>query len=86
MKPTIEFWRPETYGEVFDCWREVLRFLRIEMKRFNAADRNRVAEVLVTAASEDACMRIGAMAGEVMDILFDLGEDKEVNREPLVRL
>ncbi len=83
LKPTIEFWRPETYGEVFDCWREVLRFLRIEMKRFNAADRNRVVEVLVNA-SEDL-VRIGAMAGEVMDILFDLGEDKEVNREPLVR-
>ncbi len=83
LKPTIEFWRPTTYGEVFDYWRELLCFLRIVMKGFNATDRNRVVEVLVTA-SEDL-VRIEAMAGEVMDILFDLGEDKEVNREPLVR-
>ena len=83
LKPAIEFWRPETYGEVFEYWREVLRFLRVEMKGFNIADRNRVVEVLVTA-SEDLA-RIEAMAGEVMDILFDLGEDKEINREPLVR-
>ena len=83
LKPTIEFWRPKTYGEVFYYWREVLCFLRVEMKGFNIADRKRVVEVLITA-SEDL-VRIEAMAGEVMDILFDLGEDKEINRESLVR-
>ena len=83
LKPTIEFWRPETYGEVFDYWREVLRFLRVEMKGFNATDRNRVAEVLITA-SEDH-VRIEAMAGEVMDILFELADDKAINRKSLAR-
>ena len=83
LKPPVEFWRPETYGEAFDCWRQVLRFLRVEMKRFNAADRNRVADVLATA-SEDL-VRIEAMAGEVMDILFELAEDKEINRKSLIR-
>lgn len=83
LKPTIEFWRPETYGEVFDYWRQVLHFLRVEMKEFNAADRNRVADVLATA-SEDL-VRIEAMAGEVMDILFELVEDREINRKSLIR-
>ena len=83
LKPTIEFWRPETYGEVFDYWREVLRFLRLEMKRFNAADRNRVADVLATAS--EGLVQIEAMAGEVMDILFQLAEDKEINRKSLIR-
>ena len=81
LKPTIEFWRPKTYGEVFDYWREVLCFLRVEMKGFNIADRNRVADVLVTA-SEDL-VRIEAMAREVMDILFELAEDREINRKSL---
>ena len=86
LKPPIEFWRPKTYGEVFEYWREVLRFLRVEMKRFNAADRNRVAEVFVTAAQDFVhFMRIEEMAGEVMDILLELAEDKEINREPLAR-
>ena len=82
-RPSIEFWRPKTYGEVFDCWRQVLRFLHIEMKGFNAIDRNRVADVLATA-SEDL-VRIEAMAGEVMDILFELAEDREINRKSLIR-
>ena len=82
-KPRIEFWRPETYGEVFDYWREALRFLRVEMKGFNTVDRNRVADVLATT-SEDL-IRIEAMAGEVMDILFELAEDKEINRKPLAQ-
>ena len=83
LKPTIEFWRPETYGEVFDYWREVLRFLRVEMKGFNAADRNRVADVLATAS--EGLVRIEAMASEVMDILFELAEDREINRKSLIR-
>lgn len=82
-RPTIEFWRPETYGEVFDYWREVLRFLRVEMKRFNATDRNQVADVLATAS--EGLVRIEAMASEVMDILFELAEDKEINRKSLIR-
>ena len=86
LKPTIEFWRPKTYGEVFDYWRQVLRFLRVEMKGFNTADRNRVADVLVTAAQDFVhFMRIEEMAGEVMDILFELTEDKEINRKALIQ-
>ena len=83
LKPTIEFWRPETYGEVFDYWRQVLHFLRVEMKRFNATDRNRVAEVLITASEE--LVRIEAMAGEVMVILFELADDKAINRKLFAR-
>lgn len=85
-RPCIEFWRPKTYGEVFDYWRQVLRFLRLEMKGFNTADRNRVAEIFVTAAQDFVrFVRNEEIAGEIMDILFELAEDKEVNREPLIR-
>ena len=83
LKPTIKFWRPETYGEVFDYWRKVLHFLRAEMKGFNVTDRNRVTDILATAS--EGLVRIEAMADEVMDILFELAEDKEINREPLIR-
>lgn len=82
-KPTVEFWRPKTYGEVFEYWRQILRFLRLEMKRFHAPDRNRVADILVTAGEN--FVRIEAMAGEVMDMLVELTEDREINRAPLIR-
>ena len=85
-KPRIECWRPKKYGEVFDYWRQALRFLRVEMKGFNTTDRNRVAEVFVTAAQDFVhFMRIEEMAGEVMDILFELAEDKEIDRRPLTQ-
>ena len=86
LKPTIKFWRPKTYGEVFDYWRKVLHFLRAEMKGFNAADRNRVAEIFVTAAQDFVHFgRNEEIAGEIMDILFELAEDKEVNRKLLIQ-
>lgn len=82
-KPTIEFWRPKTYGEVFEYWRKVLRFLRVEMKGFHATGRSRVADVIITAG--EGFVRIEAMAGEVMDMLVELTEDREINRAPLTR-
>ncbi len=85
LKPTIEFWRPKTYGEVFDYWRQVLCFLRVEMKEFNAIDRNQVAEVFVTAAQDFVhFMRNEEMVGEIMDILFELAKDKEINQKSLI--
>ncbi len=83
LKPAIEFWRPKTYGELFDYWRQVLQFLRAEMKGFDADDRNRVAEIFVGAAS--GFVHNKAMVGEVMDILFELADDKEINRRPLIQ-
>ena len=83
LKPAIEFWRPKTYGELFDYWRQVLQFLRAEMKGFDADDRNRVAEIFVGAAS--GFVDDKAMVGEVMDILFELADDKEINRRLLIQ-
>ncbi len=83
LKPTIEFWRPRTYGEVFGYWRPALQFLRAETKGFNTVDRNRVADILVIVAQ--GFMGIDALADEVLDILFELTEDKEINRQSLTR-
>ena len=83
LKPAIEFWRPETYGEVFEEWRRVLRLLHKEMKGFNVNDRNQVAEVIVHAAS--GFMHIEAMVDEILDILFALADDKTINRRSLTQ-
>lgn len=83
LKPPIEFWRPETYGEVFDYWRQVLRFLCDEMKGFGVIDRNQAASVLVDAAK--GLIHIGNMSSEVIDILFELASDAEINRKPLTQ-
>lgn len=83
LKPPIEFWRPQTYGEMFDCWRSVLHFLRDEMNGFDATDRNQVATVLVNAAKE--LVQNENMSIEIMEILFVLAKDEEIDRKSLTQ-
>lgn len=83
LKPAIEFWRPKTYGELFDYWRQLLRFLHAEMRGFGVTDRNRIAEILIDAAN--GFVQFEAMADEVIDILFDLVDDHEIHRKPLIQ-
>ncbi|MBI3773565.1 MAG: XRE family transcriptional regulator [Gammaproteobacteria bacterium] len=78
LKPPIEFWRPNTYGEVFCYWREVICLLRDEMKGFNVTDRNQAANVLVDAAS--GLIRFKEISNELMGILLEIASDKEINR------
>ena len=82
-KPSIEFWRPETYGEMFDYWRQVLQFLRIEMRGFKIDDRNETVKILVNAAY--GFVHVEAVANEILDILFELAEDKDIDRNPLIQ-
>ena len=83
LKPTVKFWRPKTYGEIYDEWRRVLLLLHREMKGFNVRDKNKVVEVLAHAAN--GLVQYEQMSDEVLDILFELAEDKEINSRPLTR-
>ncbi len=84
LKPTVKFWRPKTYGEIYDEWRRVLRLLCKEMNGFSVNDKNKVVEVLAHAAN--GFVQYEQMANEVLDILFELAEDKEINPRPLTQL
>lgn len=83
LKPTIEFWRPKTYGEMFDYWRDVLGFLHNEMRGFDVTDRNKAADVFVNAAKD--LVHVENMSDEVMDILFDIADDNDINRKSLTQ-
>lgn len=83
LKPTVKFWRPKTYGEIYDEWRRVLQLLHREMKGFNVRDKNQVVEVFAHAANGFA--EYEQMADEVLDILFEVAEDKEINHRPLTQ-
>lgn len=83
LKPVIEFWRPTTYGQIFDYWSRVLQLLRLEITNFTGIEKNEVAKVLINAAY--GLVHIKAMANEAMNILFELAKDKEIEREPLIQ-
>lgn len=82
-KPSIEFWCPGTYGEIYDYWSQALQFLRTELKGFTIDERNEAVKILVNAAS--GLVGIEAIANEVMDILFELAQDKDIEHKPLIQ-
>lgn len=83
LRPTIEFWHPQTYGEVYDAWRTVLRLLHDEMQGFDTQARNNVANVMAEVAR--GLIRIENVADEVFQILFDLASDPAVEKKSLTR-
>jgi hypothetical protein len=82
MRPTLEFWRPATYGELFDAWRLAWRFLRTEIKQWSDEDRRAGAALLIDSGT--SLVHYLALAAEVMDTLFELADDKAVDRAQFV--
>lgn len=83
LKPTVQFWRPKKYGEVFDSWRQVWRFLKTEMAGWNTADRNSAAACLVDASF--GLTSFAALSDEVFDTLEDLATDGAIDRRRLTQ-
>jgi hypothetical protein len=83
LRPTKDFWRPKTYGELWDCWKRVWRFLRDELRSWAPSDRHLAASRLVDAAG--GLLYQPALADEVLDTLFELAEDTAVERQMLVQ-
>ncbi|MEW8059143.1 MAG: helix-turn-helix transcriptional regulator [Candidatus Thiodiazotropha endolucinida] len=81
LKPTIEFWRPSVYGEVYDAWRDVWRLLISEMAGRNTEIRQCYADTLIKSAH--GLMSYKALSCEVIDTLFLLAEDDDLNRKSL---
>ena len=83
LKPTIQFWRPKTYGELFNAWREVLQLLRAELNGFNINARNQAAIVVINSAP--GLIRYKDMADEIIDMLFTFAKDPEISNKPLTQ-
>lgn len=81
LKPTIEFWCPSVYGEVFDAWRNVWRLLISEMAGRDTEIRQCYADTLIKSAH--GLMSYKALSCEVIDTLFLLAEDDDLNRKAL---
>lgn len=84
LRPTLEFWRPKTYGEVFDAWRAVWRLLDEMLEDPDAAWQQSVAETLTQAA--EGLLRFDAVAAEVIDTLFKIAGIKRLSKKSLVAL
>lgn len=84
LRPTIEFWRPQTYGEVFDAWRMVLSLMEGELGGFDVQTRNKICAILTDVAS--GLIRIDAVSNDVFKLLFTLASDSEISKKPLTNV
>lgn len=83
LKPTIQFWYPKTYGELFNAWREVLHLLKAELNGFSVNARNQVASVIINSAA--GIIRYKDMADDVIEMLFSFAKDPEISNKPLIQ-
>lgn len=84
MRPTLEFWYPKTYGDLFDSWRKVWRFLHAEIKSWSDADRRIGATRLIDSGVELA--HYVALCDEVMETLDELAEHPGVDKAHFIRV
>lgn len=82
LRPTIEFWRPKTYGEMYDAWRLVWRFLFAETRAWSEQDRAKAHGVLIESGG--GLIHHRAMADEVLDTWQALAADSATNKESLI--
>lgn len=78
LRPTVHFWRPKTYGGMFDCWRQVWRFLEKEMQTWSDVDKRAGATRLIDCGAD--LIQFAALADEVMDTLLKLADDPAVDK------
>lgn len=83
LKPTIQFWRPKTYGEVFNAWREALQLLQAELNGFNVSARNQAANAVINSALD--LIQYDNLAEDILDMLFEFAKDPEISNKPLTQ-
>ncbi len=73
LHPPIEFWKPKTYGEVFNAWRLVWRHLYSVSRTWLSEQRQEANRVLIKAGFR--LIHYSHVSDEVMDTLFELSDD-----------
>jgi len=84
MRPTVEFWRPKTYGEVYDCWRKVWDFLWQESRGWDEPGRRKAHSTIIKAAS--GLLRVSAVSEKIIATLFEVAKDSATDKAELVQL
>jgi hypothetical protein len=84
LRPTVQFWRAATYGEMFDAWRKVWRFLEGEVKKWPEADRRGGASRLIESGAD--LIHYAAVADEIMDSLLRLADDPGTDKAHFIKL
>lgn len=83
LRQTVEFWRPKTYGEIYDCWRKVWDYLWQETRGWDDYGRRRAHSTIIKSAA--GLLRVPALAEQIMTTLFEIAKDSATDKAELVQ-
>ncbi len=82
LRPTISFWMPETYGELWDAYRNVWQLLLDRLKTWEGEDRKLLISTIIEAAW--SVLHIKVLTDSVVEALESVAFDKQTDVKALV--
>lgn len=81
LRPTIQFWRPKKYDEVFQAWRHAWRLLFLESRNWDVEHRQLANAALIESGL--GLVRYEVLTAEVIDTWSALAADSATKRAAL---
>lgn len=82
LRKTIEFWRPRTYGELWEAYRDVWDMLVAKLNTWQGEERNALIHAIIACAG--SVLDMPPLAPAVLQTLESLVEDSSADLKGLV--
>lgn len=82
LRPTIEFWRPKMYGEIFDSLRKIWDFLWSESRGWTPILKEMSDATLIESAP--GLIQIPSIADHILDAIYLMASDPVANKKQIV--
>lgn len=83
LRPTIQFWRPKTYGELFDGLLKIWNFVWEESRGWSGSDKITAYRTLMESAP--GLVQISSIADSVLDTIFLIASDSIADKKNIVQ-
>jgi len=82
MRPTIQFWRPKTYGELFDGLLKIWNFVWEESLGWKDSDKEIAFKTLLESAP--GLIQRSSIADQILDTIFLMANDPIADKKSVV--
>ncbi len=83
LRPTIQFWRPKTYGELFDGLLKIWNFVWEESRGWKDSDTEMAYKTLMESAP--GLIQITSIADRLLDTIFLIASDPVADKKSIVQ-
>ncbi|MDU0460092.1 MAG: hypothetical protein RW306_15305 [Geobacteraceae bacterium] len=82
LRPTIQFWRPKTYSEIYDGLLKIWNFIWEESRGWNYGDKVMAYETLLESAP--GLIKISSIADRILNTIFVMASDPIAAKKSMV--